>query len=300
MRRIDVLPTVSGALEALSPAAEAKGIELRLDAAAASAAVLGDSERLSQVFWNLISNAIKFTPLGGHVSVGVHRDGEWIEVAVQDDGQGIATSLLPSIFDRFSQGSITRRSSGGLGLGLSIVKTIVELHGGTAKAMSDGEGRGARFVVRLPSAQPAAKERAALGALMLPASRLEGVRAVIVDDEEDARETLSFALTQQGANVVVCSSIEEVKAALSGTVPDLLIADIALSGESGLDLARWLRGHAHEPLRDLPAIALTAYAHAEDRLRALAAGFTMHVPKPVEADELAVVVASVVGRFRVG
>jgi CheY-like chemotaxis protein/anti-sigma regulatory factor (Ser/Thr protein kinase) len=276
---------------------------------------------LQQVVWNLLSNAIKFTPKGGRVELGVGRDAESFRIFVRDTGRGIESDSLPHVFDRFYQAdaSSTRRH-GGLGLGLALVKSLVELHGGEVKVESEGKGRGSTFTVMLPLAinsGTAAVERPALastacaasgarteGSIPLPDGvTIEGVRVLAVDDQEEARVTLSNFLGKCGAVVTTASSAAEALAFLSdhlgGERPDVLVCDIAMPGEDGYSALRRVRALEHErgvaPQQQIPAIALTAMARSEDRLQALNAGFKMHVSKPVEPAELVTVIASVVG-----
>jgi signal transduction histidine kinase len=339
MRLIDIAPVVNDALDVMRPAAEAKGVQLRIvdcglriaeggdttgekSAIEESAIVLGDATRLQQVVWNLLSNAIKFTPKGGRVELGVVRDAEFFRIFVSDTGKGIEPEYLPHVFDRFYQadGSSTRRH-GGLGLGLALVKSLVELHGGEIKAESEGNGRGSTFTIMLPLAinsGMAAEERPALattacaasgarteGSIPLPDGvTIEGVRVLAVDDQEEARVTLSNFLGKCGAVVTTASSAAEALAFLSdhlgGERPDVLVCDIAMPGEDGYSALRRVRALEHErgvaPQQQIPAIALTAMARSEDRLQALNAGFKMHVSKPVEPAELVIVIASIVGQ----
>jgi len=339
MRLMDIAPVVNDALDVMRPAAEAKGVQLRIvdcglriaeggdttgekSAIEESGIVLGDATRLQQVVWNLLSNAIKFTPKGGRVELGVGRDAELFRIFVSDTGKGIEPEFLPHVFDRFYQAdtSSTRRH-GGLGLGLALVKSLVELHGGEIKAESEGKGRGSTFTVMLPLAVntgTAAVERPALaptacaasgarteGSIPLPDGvTIEGVRVLAVDDQEEARVTLSNFLGKCGAVVTTASSASEALAFLSdhlgGERPDVLVCDIAMPGEDGYSALRRVRALEHErgvaPQQQIPAIALTAMARSEDRLQALNAGFKMHISKPVEPAELVIVIASVVGQ----
>jgi signal transduction histidine kinase len=345
MRLMDIASVINDALDVMRPAAEAKGVQLRiLDCGLRiaeegdtmgeesairnpqSAIVLGDATRLQQVVWNLLSNAIKFTPKGGRVELGVGRDSEFIRIFVSDTGKGIEPEFLPHVFDRFYQadGSSTRRQ-GGLGLGLALVKSLVELHGGEIKAESEGNGRGSTFTVMLPLAIDSgmtAVERPALASFAAAASgartegsiplpdgvTIEGVRVLAVDDQEEARVTLSNFLGKCGAVVTTASSAAEALAFLSdhlgGERPDVLVCDIAMPGEDGYSALRRVRALEHErgvaPQQQIPAIALTAMARSEDRLQALNAGFKMHVCKPVEPVELVIVIASIVGQLGQG
>ncbi|HZG54640.1 MAG TPA: ATP-binding protein, partial [Pyrinomonadaceae bacterium] len=309
--RIDVRPIdpnsfIEAAVEAVRPAAEAKGVRLQRIMDTGVVTVSGDPVRLQQVVWNLLSNAIKFTPKGGRVQVRLERVNSHIEIGVSDTGPGIEPEFLPYVFDRFRQADgRTTRQHGGLGLGLSIVRHLVELHGGTVRAESEGEGHGATFTVLLPVApvfqtvgvaervHPAARD-------MLPLydcpERLEGVRVLAVDDEPDTRELLKVGLGQCGALMTVVGSAAEALEAIAVEMPDLLISDIGMPGEDGYELIRRVRQLPPENGGKVPAIALTAYARVEDRMQALRAGYQMHVPKPVELAELVAVAASLVRR----
>jgi CheY-like chemotaxis protein len=270
----------------------------------------GDPNRLQQVVWDLLSNAIKFTPRAGHVGVSMHCHPDTCELAVRDDGAGIRPEFLPHVFDRFRQadGSSTRRH-GGLGLGLAIVRHLVELHGGSVTADSAGEGQGATFTVRLPLAvvregtgRPEGPEAPRLHRAVANAHAsdlvpgLEGVRVLVVDDEADARELLQAVLRQSGAEVRAATSAREAIEMLRQWKPDVLVSDIGMPGEDGYALIRQVRSLPHKEGGSIPAAALTAYARSEDRLRALTSGFQTHVAKPVEPVELAAVVASLAGR----
>jgi PAS domain S-box-containing protein len=309
--RIDVRPLdpnsfIEAAVEAVRPAAEAKGVRLQKVIDTGLATVSGDPVRLQQVVWNLLSNAIKFTPRGGRVQVRLERVDSHIEIAVSDTGHGIDPGFLPHVFDRFRQADgTTTRHHGGLGLGLAIVRHLVELHGGTVKAESPGESQGATFTVLLPVApvyapgvdearvHPAARDT-------LPAfecrDRLDGLRVLVVDDEQDTREMLKAGLGQCGAEVTAAGSAAEAISEVRLSPPDVLISDIGMPEEDGYELMRQVRALPAGQGGKVPAIALTAYARTEDRLQALRAGYQMHVTKPVELAELAAVVASLAKR----
>jgi CheY-like chemotaxis protein/anti-sigma regulatory factor (Ser/Thr protein kinase) len=281
--------------------------------------VLGDADRLQQIVWNLLSNAVKFTPEGGRVELRMESHPERVRIIVTDNGEGIEPEFLPYVFDRFRQAdtSVTRRF-GGLGLGLSLVKQLTELHGGTISAASEGAGRGATFVVTLPrlAMQPAISAPTQAPALArsevrtdnaIPldaAPSLEGSLILIVDDQEEARALLRLALEECGAQALAVSSGVEALAVLSyppgGVRPDALILDIAMPEEDGYAVLQKVREFEAEQgvpqSEQIPAIALTPFGRSEDRLRALAAGFRMHVAKPVEPLELAIVVSSVIGK----
>ncbi|MDI1445084.1 GAF domain-containing protein [Polyangium sp. 6x1] len=298
LRTLDLVGPINAAIEAVRPAATAKSVRLENSLERGACLVEGDPSRVQQIVWNLLTNAIKFTPHGGRVELTLGRSGQHARITVRDTGEGIRPDFLPYVFDRFRQGdSTTTRKHGGLGLGLAIVRHLVELHGGVVRADSAGEGKGAVFSVLLPlspnpdllasldryTPQPAGLEE-------LPS--LEGLRLLLVDDEQDSREMLAAMLQQCGAVVRCVSSAVAALSALDEFRPDVLVSDIGMPGEDGYALIRQIR--ALKPARwgALPAVALTAYASAEDRVRVLAAGFQMHVPKPVDAAELAATVAS--------
>ncbi|MET0649966.1 MAG: ATP-binding protein, partial [Pyrinomonadaceae bacterium] len=309
--RIDVRPVdpnsfIEAAVESVRPAAEAKGVRLQKVLDTGSVSVSGDPVRLQQIVWNLLSNAIKFTPRGGRVQVKLERVNSHVEVAVSDTGSGIPADFLPHVFDRFRQADQkTTRQHGGMGLGLAIVRHLVELHGGTVRAESPGEGHGAIFTVLLPVApvyhtdeesgrvHPAARNTLPSFDLF---DRLDGLKILVVDDEPDTREMLKAGLGQCGASVTVAASAVEAMESIEQSTPDLLISDIGMPGEDGYELMGRIRKLPAEAGGRVPAIALTAYARVEDRMHALRAGYQMHVPKPVELAELAAVAASLVRR----
>jgi len=287
---VDVGEVVAAALEAVRPLAEARSVELAYHAADRRAIVHGDAGRLQQVVWNLLSNAIKFTPDRGHVRADVTVGESEVAIAVSDTGRGIAPELLPQIFERFQQGAATR-AQGGLGLGLAIVRHLVDLHGGRVTAHSDGLGRGATFIVHVPLAAVVAPPPIARDA-MTEFPRLDGVRVLIVDDEADARVLLGTVLEQCGADVAAVSSAAAALEALEQDRYDVLLSDISMPEEDGYQLMRKVRAVAPR----LPAAAVTAFARAEDREAALAAGFQLHVAKPVEPAMLARAVESLARR----
>ena len=309
--RIDVRPIdpnsfIEAAVEAVRPAAEAKGVRLQKIIDTGVVSVAGDPVRLQQVVWNLVSNAIKFTPRGGRVQVRLERVNSHLEIAVSDTGAGIRADFLPHVFDRFRQADQrASRQHGGMGLGLSIVRHLVELHGGTVRAESEGEGKGATFTVILPVApvyqeetdssrvHPAA--RSTLPFYDTP-ERLDGLKVLVVDDEPDTRELLRVGLEHCGAAVAAVASASDALEAMKSSVPDVFISDIGMPEEDGYALMRRVRALPEERGGRVPAIALTAYARVEDRMQALRAGYHMHVPKPVELAELIAVVASLVRR----
>jgi len=296
---VDLVELVQGVIEASALAVEAKGLRIKRVLDSNASPVLGDPARLRQVVSNLITNAIKFTPKGGSITVALRRQRSDVELTVSDTGQGIAPDFLPRLFEPFWQSDpgMNRRSQG-LGLGLAIVRKLVELHGGRVDAASEGEGKGATFRVQLPLAPvaaPSVRETAEPAAVDCP-PELDGVRVLVVEDEADARELLRVVLTQCGATVQHAADAISALALLRDETFDLVISDIGLPGTDGLQLVRMLREReAHG--RRTPAVALTAYTRAIDRTRALQAGFNAHVPKPVDAHELVTVAASVIGRL---
>jgi signal transduction histidine kinase len=296
---VDPRRVVEAALETMHPAAQAKGLKIvpLLDIGAGT--VRGDFARLQQIVCNLLSNAIKFTDAGGHVEVCLARRNGEVEISIADSGQGIKPEFLPLVFDRFRQedGSISRRH-GGLGLGLAIVRHLVELHAGSVDAQSAGEGKGARFIVRLPVREanliPRVTEAPANG--IVTAAMLMGVRLLVVDDDPGARELISGMLEGFGAQVSVAESGQAALALLFAQRPDVLIADLGMPGMDGYALIEQVRALDPDFGGLTPAVAVTAYASPQDRLRALQAGYQNHVAKPVEAEELAIVIASLAGR----
>jgi PAS domain S-box-containing protein len=306
VRPIDPNGFIEAAIDAVSPAAEAKGVRVQKIMDTAAVSVPGDPARLQQVIWNLLSNAIKFTPRGGHVQVRMERVDSHLQIIVADNGQGIPAEFLPHVFDRFRQvDQSTTRHQGGLGLGLALVRHLVELHGGSVGVSSPGLGQGSTFTVVLPvvpvyRVDPEGQRvYATASSLVSPVedmARLDGLKILVVDDEPDTRELLKASLRECGAEVSVAGSTREAITSLGSAVPDVLISDIGMPDEDGYDLIRLVRALPQESGGKVPAIALTAYARVEDRLKALRAGFQMHVPKPVELAELVTVVASVAGR----
>jgi signal transduction histidine kinase/ActR/RegA family two-component response regulator len=306
---VNLAAVIESAINAVLPAADAKGIRLQRVLDTGASMVSGDPARLQQIIWNLLSNAIKFTPKGGRVQVKLERVNSHVEINVTDDGQGISPDILPYIFERFRQAdSSTTRAHGGLGLGLSIVRHLVEMHGGTVRAESRGEGQGATFTIKLPLVVMRAFDtrRAGDAERVHPTasadvpfdcpSELEGLRLLVVDDEADTRTLLKALLEQCGASVVAVASAGEALAALKETRPDVLISDLGMPGEDGYTLIKKVRALSPEDGGQTPSAALTAYARVEDRMKVLRAGFQIHIPKPVEPAELITVVANLAGR----
>lgn len=306
VRPVELVYVIEAALDSVRLAAEAKAIRLTNVLDPAAGPVTGDSERLQQVVWNLLSNSIKFTPKGGCVQVRLGRVHSHVEITVSDTGQGISTEFLPYIFERFRQADpSSTRSHSGLGLGLAIVRQLVELHGGTIKADSPGVGEGATFTVHLPLMVLRTIE-ASSGSLLYPTVGgevplnssliLENLRVLVVDDEVDAREMLTAMLEHSGAEVKAVASVSEALESFELLTPDVLVSDIGMPVEDGYALIRQIRDRPPERGGRIPAVALTAYARAEDRTRVLLAGFQLHVPKPVEPSELVAVIANLAGR----
>jgi CheY-like chemotaxis protein len=266
--------------------------------------VSGDPDRLQQVVWNLLSNAVKYTPRGGKVQVGLLRVNSHVEVVVSDTGIGISAGFLPHVFERFRQadGGVARER-GGLGLGLSIAKDLVELHGGTIEAASAGENLGSTFRIKIPVMVVHAEEggarvhpQAAGGAPKMVIPDLRGVRVLVVDDEDDARRLVREVLELTGAAVETASSAAEALEVLTRSEMDVLVADLGMPRTDGIELIRRVRKHAHAHVRRIAAAALTAYARSEDRTAALQSGFQLHLAKPIEPAELMAAVAALVQR----
>src|SRR6476661_2955849 len=309
VRPVNLVPVIESAIESVQLAAEAKSIRLHSVLDSEAGPLLGDADRLQQVVWNLLSNALKFTPKDGRVQISLQRVNSHVEITVSDTGAGISSDFLPFVFDRFSQhDSTTTRSYGGLGLGLAIVRQLVELHGGTVTVVSPGIGQGTTFTVKLPvmiiHLPPSDPEP--LNSLVEPNGRfqasptLEGLRILVVEDEADALELLSTILEKYGADVIAVASVKEALTIIetaSDRSLDVLVSDIGMPDEDGYSLIRKLRQLEAQRGGRLPAIALTAYARNDDRQQALLTGFQMHLTKPVDAAELVAVVASLTGRI---
>jgi len=308
----DLMESVSAGIDAVRPAALARSIALDVDLDPSACKATCDSTRIQQVVWNLVSNAIKFTPKGGTVRVTLTRAKSLLQIQVSDTGQGISPELLPYVFERFRQAdSGTRRKFAGLGLGLSIVKHLVEAHGGTVEAHSPGEGRGSTFTVRLPIRAVHIDESVPAGSSPTtvetdddaaqtttpgpPPVRLDGLRVLVVDDEADARRVLVKVLEGVGAIVTAAGSAAEAMEALPNARPEVLVSDLGMPDEDGFDLIRKVRAGGNHS-KELPAVALTAFVHKDDARQALLAGFQVHVPKPVDPHDLTSVIASLTGR----
>jgi PAS domain S-box-containing protein len=300
---LDLTATIKAALEGLWPAVETKQLRLQTSIDDPARLVTGDPARLQQVIWNLLSNAIKFTPKGGQIQVTLKLVDSHVELEVSDTGQGIAAELLPHIFERFRQGdSSSNRVHGGLGLGLAIVKHLVELHGGTVAASSAGLGKGATFSVLLPILDSD-------NSLPLPAnaddyprgqvSHLDGTRVLLVDDDVDACAAMSRILEQSGATIATATDVDSAIAELERFKPQMLVSDIAMPERDGFELIREVRARGYS-YQALPAIALTAFARPEDRIRVLLAGYQAYATKPINATELTATIAALIGHSALG
>jgi CheY-like chemotaxis protein len=304
VRTIDLINIVNAAIDSIRPAADVKGIRLQTVLDPAAGPISGDADRLQQIVWNLLTNAVKFTPKGGKIQVKVQRIDSHVEIVVSDSGVGISKEFLPHVFDRFRQADAsTTRIHGGLGLGLSIVHQLVDLHGGGASVHSDGEGKGATFTITLPfvgvissqqeeAAEPAQEEVTPFDGL----PSLRGLKVLVVDDEADTRELIREVLKECGSEVILSRSAAEALEAIEQHKPDILISDLGMPDEDGYSLISKIRALPAEQGGQIPAAALTAYARAEDRMRVLRSGFQFHLPKPVDSAELVTVVASLAGR----
>ncbi|MEH1886237.1 AAA family ATPase [Nostoc sp.] len=289
--RINLVSVIEAAIETVRLSAQAKSIEIQTILASGVGPVLGDANRLQQVIWNILSNAIKFTPIGGQVKIKLEQVGSQVQIRVTDTGKGIAPEFLPYVFDYFRQADgATTRKFGGLGLGLAIVRHLVELHGGTVQADSLGEGQGATFTVKLPCLQDESQEikdaKNNSSLLADQSSPLSGLEILVVDDDADMREFLPFMLEQYGATVTVVASAVAALTALSQSQPNLIVSDIGMPEMDGYMLMRQIRSLKPEQGGTIPAIALTAYAGEMDYQQAIAVGFQRHISKPVDPEEL--------------
>jgi signal transduction histidine kinase/ActR/RegA family two-component response regulator len=296
---VNLAAITQAAVDTVRPLAAAKSIQLQFSPDPSSTEVVsGDAGRLEQVVVNLLSNAIKFTPENGRVGISIKRAGPNLELVVEDTGEGISSAFLPHVFDRFRQAdSSTTRRHAGLGLGLAIVRQILELHGGTVRADSSGPGKGAKFTVRLPIlTAPRVRElrtSADEARSAPPRERLDGLHILLVEDNVDGRQVMSMMIEQAGARVTAVASVKEALEALESLQPDALVSDIGLPDEDGYALIRRLRSREAEHGGFLPAVAMTGFVRTEDRARILAAGFQLHVPKPIDPAELMVAIAAV-------
>jgi PAS domain S-box-containing protein len=297
---VDLQTVVADAIESVRPAANAKGIRLTKVLDPRGGPITGDPNRLQQVLWNLLSNAIKFTPRAGRIQVFLQRVNSHVEITVMDSGQGITADFLPRLFTRFSQAETSEaRRHGGLGLGLALVKSLVELHGGTVTASSPGPGQGAVFIISLPltvlhtSEAEATLTPAPFSVGSIPCPDLRGFHVLVVDDESDARILIERILTRCNATVTTAANAREALEAVKQYHPDMILSDIGMPVEDGYQFLAKLRRLSDAEGGDTPAVALTAFARSEDRRRALMAGFQMHLPKPVETTELLAVASNI-------
>ena len=306
VRSVDLISIVNAAIDSIRPSADAKSIRLQTTLDPAAGPISGDGDRLQQIVWNLLTNAVKFTPKGGRIHVKVERVDSHVEIIVSDTGVGISKEFLPYVFDRFRQADAsTTRIHGGLGLGLSIVHQLVDLHGGSVSVESEGEGKGATFRISLPFVGVTGDQKEAESVNPLPSEEvvtlegfpsLEGLKVLVVDDEADTRELIREVLKECGSEVILSRSAAEALEALEKHKPDILISDLGMPDEDGYSLITKIRALPAERGGHIPAAALTAYARAEDRMRVLRSGFQFHLPKPVDSAELVTVVASLAGR----
>ena len=303
LRATDLPAVVKAAVDTMAAAAESRSIDLRVIIDPRAAMIKGDPQRLQQALWNLLSNAVKFTPTGGKVKVQLARINSHVEMAVSDTGQGIAPSFLPHVFDRLWQADAPAKGEKkGVGLGLTIVKYIVNMHGGTINVHSEGLGKGTTFVVRLPIAAEGTgsrRHRPHQTVVSIPdlarIPRLNGLRIIVVDDDQEATEALRGLLKSLGAEPIVADSAERALQLLSEHPPDAMVSDIAMPGRDGLSLAREIRERENRARSGhLPLVALTAYGRVEDKVNIFSAGFDSHIIKPVDPAELAGVLRSVV------
>jgi len=302
-RRIEIAKVVEAAAESIVPAAKEKGVNFKTILDPEAGMVSGDPDRLQQAVWNLLSNAVKFTPENRHVELRLTRVNSQIEVTVSDEGQGISPDFLPHVFDRFrQQDAAATRQHGGLGLGLAIVRHIVELHGGSVRAESAGEGQGATFAITLPvaasRATPSGEARRSsiIGESHASLLSLNGVRVLLVGDLAEARDLITFALVSNGAEVRTAATAAEGISTLGEWRPDVILSDIAMPGEDGYTFIRKVRKLSEEGGGTIPAATLTAYGGSKERMKSFEAGYQAHITKPVEWGELITVVAGLAGR----
>jgi signal transduction histidine kinase/ActR/RegA family two-component response regulator len=305
VQRVDLGAVVDAAMESVKPAAEAKGIKLQKVIDPIAGPVTGDPNRLQQVMWNLLINAIKFTPKGGNVRVVVERVNSHVEVSVSDTGKGIASEFLPHVFERFSQAdNSARRGYTGLGLGLAIVKSLSELHGGSVRVKSGGVGKGTTFIISLPISVVQALDtvenqqhtKVERHVALLHTPDLQGIKVMVVDDEADAIRLVKRIMEDCGATVTACTSGEECLDCVSKVRPDVVIMDVGMPDMDGYTLIGKIRALSPEQGGRTPVVSLTAFARSEDRRQAMLAGFDIHVAKPVEPDELVAVVSRLAQR----
>jgi CheY-like chemotaxis protein len=306
VRVVDLTTVLESALDAVRPAAEAKSIRIQSVLDPRAGPITGDPDRLQQVMWNLLINAVKFTPKGGRVQISLQRINSHVEIVVSDTGEGIAPDVLPVIFERFRQAdSSTTRAHAGLGLGLALVKHLTELHGGSVTAQSAGPGKGATFIVKLPLRIAEIPDERTLrfhptapSIESIPAGlRLDGLQVLLVDDDPDALALGNAILSRAGGTIRSCSAAFEALEILRTWRPDVLVSDIEMPEKDGYALIREIRARDAEHGGKIPAVALTAHGRIQDRMLAISAGYNMHVPKPVDPAELTTIIASLAGRF---
>jgi signal transduction histidine kinase/CheY-like chemotaxis protein len=305
VQKVNLPAVIDAAIESVKPAAQAKGIKLQKVIDPIAGAVTGDPNRLQQVVWNLLTNAIKFTPRGGNVQVVVERSNSHVELSVSDTGKGIPADFLPHVFERFSQAdNSSRRRYSGLGLGLAIVKSLAELHGGSVRVKSGGEGKGTTFIVSLPvsvvhtldTGENRQRTKIARNELLLHTPDLKGIKVMVVDDEVDAIGLVKRIMEECGATVKACTSGTECLDYIDKLRPHVVIMDIGMEEMDGYSLIGKVRALSPENGGRTPAVALTAFARSEDRRQAMLAGFDVHVAKPVEPGELVAVVSRLARR----
>ena len=294
-RSTDVRAICEAAIDTVRSASNAKGVALTLTVSGDVGTIIADEDRIQQILWNLLSNAVKFTPQSGTVLLEARREVSEVTLSVTDSGDGISPAFLPFVFDRFRQADgTTTREHGGLGLGLAIVRHLVELHGGTVRAASAGLGSGSTFTVSLPFCAPEVVEEEPPSRssatpstqALVAASRLADIHVLVLDDDEDMRDLIAMILEDAGAEVTRASNVREAIAAVAERCPHVAVSDLAMPGEDGYGFVKRVRAHADASVRSLPLVAMTAYARAEDRHRVLDAGFQRHIAKPIEPAEL--------------
>jgi len=297
--QVNVRAEIESCVDAVRSLAQAKGVALGSEIEGEPGSIVADGDRVQQILSNLATNAVKFTPRGGVVTIGAGRTADAVVLSVRDTGQGIAPSFLPLVFDPFRQAHDSTARHGGLGLGLAIVRHLTELHGGTVTASSKGRGLGACFTVTLPlfaAFEVSADDEGTSRWVAAPTSKLAGVTVLVLDDEEDMRDLVGMILEQAGARVTRASNVEAAMHSLEADPPDVVVSDLAMPVEDGYAFVRRVRSTSREALRTIPVVAMTAYARIEDRHRVLAAGFQRHVAKPIEPAELVEVLTELAKR----
>ena len=292
---LDLKTALDAAIETVRPAIEAK--KINLDTRIESIIIRGDQNRLQQIFWNLLTNAIKFTPTGGNVDVSVHSVNSRARIMIRDTGQGIKDEFLPLIFNRFQQADVgITRNFGGLGLGLSIVRHLVELHGGTIKVESEGPQKGSTFTLELPLPVFASTTNPIIATpLPDPSKRLSGMNILVLDDEADTRDLLSFVLRLDGAQVITATNVVEAIEHFRNVKPDVIVSDISMAEEDGYSFIRRIRTFEKTMTTRTPAMALTAFAREEDRLKILNSGYDAYASKPIEPNSFVLKILQIKG-----